>query len=658
MTLQKKKFWKNIVNLHFDKKTTISNMKDSFKSLYSFLTFFLLVYLYFIITITRAIKFLKPVTIFLEKIAEKIDYKKDEANISAKNPSRMDIIDLAMQNMHSKKTRTYITIGGMTIGIGVIVFLISIGYGLQTLVVNRVARLEELKQADITTAPGSKIKLNDKTLSLFQGIDGVEKTLPIINVVGKVNYNNSATDMAVYGVTKDYLQHSAIKPVIGRIFENNDIVSNSVRKVIDGDNIAEKNAIVAEVGDKLADLRVTVNQDTWLVVRDKASRDGRIIGYINNEVGELKAEQIWGDSYIDNEGNGKRGIRPDGTPLGLWLKVSVPVWAKEGEQYVPLTNNEGNQVYTDGYVARIDIQVREIDNRVLGDTIDVTNDDWINLNEELPETQNVEIVKMAQGEYEAVVNRAFLELLQIPESEVLGKTFEVTLIATGVLLESNEQKIQSEPTTYTIIGVTPDNKTAQFYVPFTDLRSLGINNFSQIKIVTDNEKKLAEIRKKVEGLGYNTYSVVDTVEQISTLFSTVRMVMGVLGFIALTISTLGMFNTLTVSLIERTREVGLLKAIGMKSHEVKDLFFAESILMGSLGGILGIFFGVVVGKVLEFGLSMVSIAKGIGPITIVDIPLPFTISIIVLSFLVGVLTGIYPARRATKISALNALRYE
>ena len=622
--------------------------------------FFVLVYVFFITYVLESIsnkikrtqKIITPITTKLHAFARKIDGAQE------KSPKRLDLIELAMHNMQAKKTRTLVTVGGMTIGITVIVFLISIGYGLQAMIVNRVARLDELKQADITTAPGSKIRLNDEAIATFEGIDGVEQVLPIINVVGKVNFNNSATDMAVYGVTKDYLEQSAIKPIRGSIFENNEIVASSTKKSESDIDTEEKKAVVAEVGDKVAEVRFTADSETWLTVRDQASKNGQILGYINNEIGEIKGEEIWGDSYIDNNGNGKLGVRGDGTELGLWIKVTVPLWQEENGEYKPVVDNEGNQKYSDGYVAKINVEITEFDNRVLGDTIDVTNSDWVSLEEELSEVKNLTLVQMAKGEHEAVVNRAFLEVLQIPESEVIGKTFEVTLIATGILLDSNEKKIQSEPTTYTIIGVTPDKKVPQFYVPFIDVRSMGIQNFSQIKVVAEKEEDLFGIRRKIEALGFNTYSVVDTVAQIENLFSTVRFVMSILGFVALSISTLGMFNTLTVSLIERTREIGLLKAMGMKSNEVKELFFAESILMGSLGGILGLILGFVIGKGLELLISVISIAKGIGPITVVSIPLSFTVSIIMLSFLVGVVTGIFPARRATKISALNALRYE
>jgi putative ABC transport system permease protein len=119
-----------------------------------------------------------------------------------------------------------------------------------------------------------------------------------------------------------------------------------------------------------------------------------------------------------------------------------------------------------------------------------------------------------------------------------------------------------------------------------------------------------------------------------------------------------MFNTLTVSLLEKTREVGLMKAIGMKSNEVHRLFLAESIVMGLLGGIFGLALSVIAGQLLSFILSVLSVTKGLGYIQIVYIPVFLGLGVIGLAFLIGVLTGLYPSYRATKISALNALRYE
>jgi putative ABC transport system permease protein len=259
---------------------------------------------------------------------------------------------------------------------------------------------------------------------------------------------------------------------------------------------------------------------------------------------------------------------------------------------------------------------------------------------------------------DAVVNRGFIKVLGLDENQAIGQKFSVTFIATGKLLNEDQDRIESIPVEYSIIGVTPDERTPLFYVPFVHLSSLGIHNYSQAKVVVNKEQNLAEVRENIESMGYSTTSVSDTVSQINSLFATLRMLLALVGMVALSVASLGMFNTLTVSLLERTREVGLLKAMGMKSYEVRDLFLAESMIMGSLGGILGITFGLLIGFILELILSAFSVVKGAGFLSIISIPLPFAATIIVLSFLVGILTGIYPARRAKKITALNALRYE
>ena len=150
----------------------------------------------------------------------------------------------------------------------------------------------------------------------------------------------------------------------------------------------------------------------------------------------------------------------------------------------------------------------------------------------------------------------------------------------------------------------------------------------------------------------------DTVAQIDSMFVTIRLILASFGFVALAVASLGMFNTMTVSLMERTHEVGVMKAMGMLSSEVKELFIAEAMVMGILGGFLGVTLGFLGGQILSLVLSVFSLANGIGWVNVSYIPFPFVVFVLILSFVVGVSTGIYPARRATKISALDALRYE
>lgn len=585
--------------------------------------------------------------------------------------SRVDLIDLSLQNLRSKKTRTWITIGGMTIGIASIVFLVSLGYGVQELVVTRVARLEEMQQTDVVPPSGGKLKIDDNTVSSLKSLQNVKMALPLISVVGRVNYQNSVSDVAVYGVTADYLRQSAIKPNFGKIFESNELAM----KVTEGEvaGVSTEN-MTANVGDKIGEVSYEMSQNTWIRVREKPDSKSKIIGYTRRAEGQNQGTEYWGKSYLSDADSGKAGTDDEGNSLGKWIEGEVFIWeAKECDsqnsdciegKYLAKRDSSGSQIQETGYMAEIGMTVKlnEDIGQVLGTT--TSKDGSLHQVEIASESANQKPAEIksvplsSEAKLVAVVNTALLNVLGIKENEAVGKKFTTTFVVVGNLLAAGEDKVESVPTEYTVVGVIPDSKTPMFYVPFIDLRSLGIVNYSQIKMVVNNSNELSSARRQIEAMGYITRSVADTVQQINNLFNTARTILALLGFMALAVAALGMFNTLTVSLMERTREVGLMKAMGMKSSEIRELFLSESLIMGLGGGIFGLILGFILGKLLGLILSLFSVIKGVGMVDVSYIPLPFVLVVIFLSLIIGIVTGFYPARRATKISALNALRYE
>lgn len=441
----------------------------------------------------------------------------------AQSISRIDLINLSLSNLKIKRTRSLVTIGGMSVGIAVIVFLVSIGYGLQSVVISRIARLDEMRQTTVVTQPGSQLQLNDKALSDLGSIAHVEQALPQIAAVGKVAYGQSEADMAVYGVTAAYLEQSAVQPVHGQIFTSN---------------------------------QLTVEQSD----------------------------------------------------------ISAP---QSSSSASPQTSPATQDTSTTEPISLSSVAVRQ-----------------------------------------AVVNQAMLQLLEVQPDQAVGKTFNASFIANLTSADNTLSTIQSLPAEYSIVGVIPGQDSPLFYVPFIDLRSLGLDRYDQVKVIVDSQQNLAEVRRLIEVQGYSTQSVVDTVSQVNTLFNTLRTLLVILGVGALFVASLGMFNTLTVSLLERTREVGLMKSMGMRSFEVRELFLTESMIIGLAGGTLGLLLGIIGGKILSLALSVLSISQGSDFINVSIVPWNFAIAIILTSLVVGFLTGLYPARRATRISALNALRYE
>ena len=385
-------------------------------------------------------------------------------------------------------------------------------------------------------------------------------------------------------------------------------------------------------------------------MRDKPSLHAKILGYTRRLESVQTGIEVKGSRYLLKEGGYSF----------YWIKAKVPLW-KEGKEVL---DEEGFQVWVEGYFGENDIQVfRKNLETVLGEETEVVEGkediEWVELATESTQVLRPKQVSLSnKAKRQAVVNQSMLALLGIKENEAVGKKFKVSFIIGSDLIPETKAGVKSLPVEYEIIGVIPGEKTPLFYIPFIDLRSLGVVNFSQAKIIVSKQELLAKVRKQIEAAGFQTSSVADTVAQIDRLFGTLRLLLGVVGLVALSVAALGMFNTLTVSLLERTREVGLMKAIGMKSFEIRELFLAESQVLSFLGGVLGIVLGFVAGKILSLVLSTLSVARGVGFVDVAHLPLKFVLLVLFLSLGVGVLTGTYPARRAAKISPLDALRYE
>lgn len=616
--------------------------------------------------------------------------KIDDSGINSVN-----LITMGVKNITHKKARSFITIGGMAIGIGSIVFLLSLGYGLQRMVVNKVARLDELKQANITAQPGSRVRINDEQLARISKFQDVKAVLPLISVVGKISYQSSVIDLAVYGVTSRYLAESAEKPVKGVLFQSDELARSYTDTSAEEVAGASTRRIRGVVGDEIGSINYTIEPEVWVKVRDNPSTDAPVIGYTKRSEGQAVGKLVIGSPYL----NGKypeieihQGDFENVQKAGQWLKEEFQLWEEATcdpvntgcdptGNYKVRKDAEGKAMQSEGYidlahVGLIKSPLKE-SGQVLGleakvnqgiETIDIKDlsasaSALASLAEIASESarlvsavKNVDISSTAKRQ--AVVNRAMLTVLDIKESEAIGKEFETSFVVTGDLLNESDAKIESLPLKYKIVGVVPQSDTPFFYVPFIDLRSLGVDNFSQAKLIARTDNTLGKVRQQVEGLGFSTTSASDTVAQIDSLFQTVRFMLLALGIVALSVAAMGMFNTLTVSLLERTHEVGLMKTMGMKSNEIENLFLVESVVMGVLGGMAGLIVGFGGGKLASIVLTLIALRSGVGVIDVSYVPPDLVFYIVLLSLFVGFVTGIYPAQRAKYISALNALHYE
>lgn len=211
-----------------------------------------------------------------------------------------------------------------------------------------------------------------------------------------------------------------------------------------------------------------------------------------------------------------------------------------------------------------------------------------------------------------------------------------------------------------VAGVSNDDVLTSVYMPLQEIKTLtDINDYSSIRVKVSDRKKVAEVRDNIEKLGFSTTSVVDLINQVDRVFLITQIVLGIIGGVALIVALIGIVNIMTISLLERTHEVGIMKAIGATNGDIKKIFEYEVILFGFFGSVAGVFGAWFFGESINWIVAVLMKASGIaGSIQIFSTPGFFAFEMILLTVLVSLAAGLYPARRAAKLSPMEALRYE
>jgi putative ABC transport system permease protein len=163
---------------------------------------------------------------------------------------------------------------------------------------------------------------------------------------------------------------------------------------------------------------------------------------------------------------------------------------------------------------------------------------------------------------------------------------------------------------------------------------------------------------KIKQLGFGAFSLLDASKSMRIFFSVFDLLLGIFGSLALAVATLGIINTLVMAILERRREIGVLKALGAADSDVKQLFFVEAGVMGLAGGVLGVLFGWLIGQALTLGTNIYLKRQDLPGVEISAVPWWLIAGAISFALLVSLIAGLYPASRAAKLNPVDALRYE
>lgn len=391
---------------------------------------------------------------------------------------------MAISNLKRNKLRTVLTITGVSIGIGAIIFLVSLGYGLQRLSIEKIASMEALTVIQVSKGGTDQTLLTKEAVEKFKKIEGVESVSAVYSLPGKISFNSYKTDCIIYGIDYQFLEMEDIEVDVGR-------------------------------------------------------------GYQEEEAPEI------------------------------------------------------------------------------------------------------------------ILSRAALNKFDLKEAQVaLGKEVEIDVTIldkhNNIILKDHPAKKQK----LKIVGVTREDKASLAYVPLGNLEKLNLEVYFSLKVKVKSKDDIDKTRAIIEAMGYPTGSIKQTISQVEKIFLAVKIVLGGFGMIALLVASIGIFNTMTIALLERTHEIGIMKAMGATNKDVKRVFNTESGIIGFVGGAFGLIFGYVLGILVNLFVNFLANTFGGEAQKIFYTPLNFAIGSIIFSFLVSLIAGIYPSKRASRLNPIEALRYE
>lgn len=402
----------------------------------------------------------------------------------------MKIKDIAMLSTRMFKTnpsRTWLTILGMGVGTGAVVALVGLGFGLQSIILERIVFGETLLSLNVANPPSKIVKLDPKIVEEFAELETVKDVSPMVSFPTLITFEGLTGNAFIQGMKPSYFLYTGMKAVEGEIFTEESAVED----------------------------------------RDAAIVSGALLKLF--------------------------GITNPADVIGK--KVSFRV-------FVP---QEGSEDKTE---------------------------------------------------------------------VVIPKEYRIKAVS------SDEASL--------VAIITLDEFTSHFQVPFYER--------AQVRVL--NNESLAPTQDIIVEKGFVVTALSKTVEQANKIFQGIQAVLAVFGGIALTVSAIGMFNTMTVTLLERTAEIGVMRTIGASARDIVILFVAEAIIVGLLGGLVGIAIGVGIGWFCNGLLSLAASKFGGESVSIFKYPFVFLAFITAFSGIVGLITGLFPARRAAKINPLDAIRYK
>lgn len=275
-----------------------------------------------------------------------------------------------------------------------------------------------------------------------------------------------------------------------------------------------------------------------------------------------------------------------------------------------------------------------------------------------------------------LVTQHFTQGYNVEPKDIIGKTLEINFLKSGSSGFGPMQQVglpEEIKITQTIVAVIDVGEDSMNYVipldraaeisaiqsgEITKEEYLEQVGYMMVYVNTDDLANTNSVAEKIREMDFDALTVDDIISMINTIFVVIQAVLAIFGLIALIVASIGIINTMIMSIYERTREIGVMKAIGAKNRDIKIIFVTEAALIGFLGGFIGVIAGYFGAFGLEKGLNVYLTQIGESSQSFFTFPWELAIGSLLFATLIGLLAGLSPASKAAKLDPIDALRYE
>ncbi|MCA1565040.1 MAG: ABC transporter permease [Acidobacteria bacterium] len=521
-----------------------------------------------------------------------------------------DILRLALRNLREARLRAGLTTLGVIVGVSMIVSMMSFGLGLQRNAVQRFRDLDLFNE--ITVSGRSLVGLVSSAMGDRSGGEGREGREGRRGRRGQADENDPARKVPERMLTEAALAEIAGLPGVASVEPNIDLTTY-VR--------ANKRALLRQVGGALVPNGAT---------RFKTYLAGRMIS--SPEADEAVVDESFLRSF---------GFERPQDAVGQTLELLAPGGADEPKA------GGGEEAGKKGAGAKDEANAKDEAGRDEDD--DELSFFGLPLEEASPEDDPAA---------SALAARTF-RIVGVLKTEVEGGA------------QGGRQFRGMMPVSSIYIPLPAARAWADRYrnsiseVAFRLARASGVlkegetAGYAMAVVRVTDPDVLPGVQTRLHELGFNSFSIVDQLKELRTVFLILNSALGLLGGISLLVASFGIANTMIMSILERTREIGIMKAIGAEDREIKLIFFVEAGLIGLMGGVAGALAAWAIDAVANrLAYRFILQPRGVSYVDFFALPPYLWLGAILFAVAISILAALYPAARAARIDPVKALRHD